>query len=427
MDLAARFRKLRVDAGLTGTALAVPRYTVSYISQIEAGRRRPSPEALEFFAGRLGVTPAYLLTGVPEGLEVSLRYRLEEAKRQLRTGIPAEAEGSLRTLVAEAKQFSLPRLAASAVSVLGTCLASQGRVREAIDAYEEALAGELPRTERGTTVARLGSAYRTAGDLTYAAELLEAYLATSNGEPLDPRVATDLHSILVSIYFERGDVLRAERAARRALGAADEHTPADVRAIAYWNAARVLAEGKLWDEALDLATRARVLMEELEDRRNVARLHNAYAFICLDTDPPRTAEARTHLDAAELLFQTVAAKGDLAYLYAERARLALLEGQAEEALEHADRALADASTEQLETARGLFLKGRALSMLGRFDEGREVLKEAAAAFGRHGARQQEASCWREIGEIHLNAGELQPAIEALKAGLEALDPRRSRA
>lgn len=427
MDLAVRFRKLRVDAGLTGTALAVPRYTVSYISQIEAGRRKPSPEALAFFAGRLGVTPAYLLTGVPEGLEVSLRYRLEEAKRQLRTGIPAEAEGSLRTLVTDAQQFSLPKLAASALSVLGICLASQGRVREAIDAYEEALGGELPGTERGTTVARLGSAYRTAGDLTYAAELLEAYLATSSGEPLDPKVATDLHSILVSIYFERGDVLRAERAARRALDAADEHTPPEVRAIAYWNAARVLAEGKLWDEALDLATRARVLMEELEDRRNVARLHNAYAFICLDTDPPRTEEARTHLDAAEQLLQTVAGQGDLAYLYAERARLALLEGHAAEALEHADRALADASTEQLETARGLFLRGRALTLLGRSAEGRDALNDAAVAFGRHGARQQEASCWREIGEIHLDAGELPAAIEALKAGMGALDPRRSRA
>ena len=427
MDLATRFRKLRADAGLTGTALAAPRYTVSYISQIEAGRRKPSAEALEFFAGRLGVTPRYLLTGVPEGLEVSLRYRLEEARRQLRTGIPAEAELTLRTLVAEAKQYSLLKLAALALAALGQCLIAQGRVREAIDAYEEALAGELPSVERGTTVARLGSAYRTAGDLTYAAEVVERYLASSNGEPLDPKVATDLHSILVSIYFERGDVLRAERAARRALGAADEQTPPEVRAIAYWNAARVLAEGKLWDEALDLATRARVLMEELEDRRNVARLHNAYAFICLDADPPRTEEARTHLDAAEHLITEVAARGDLAYLYAERARLALLEGHPEEALEHAGRALAEVSSEELEMARGMFLKGRALTMLGRTAEARQSLNEAAAVFGEHGARQQEASCWREIGEIHLGTGELRAAVDALKAGLDALNPRRSRA
>ena len=329
--------------------------------------------------------------------------------------------------MAEGKQYSLSKLTASALSALGMCLVAQGKVREAIDAYEEALAGDLPTSDRGTTVARLGTAYRTAGDLTYASEMIESYLATSNGDPMDPRVATDLHSILVSIYFEQGNILRAERAARRALAAADEQTPPEVRAIAYWNAARVLAETKLWDEALDLATRARVLMEELEDRRNVARLHNAYAFICLDAEPPRTEEARTHLDAAEHLIAAVAGKGDLAYLYAERARLALLEGDAEEALEHAGRALADASVDDLEVARGMFLRGRALVMLGRSAEASLSLNEAAAAFGQRGARQQEASCWREIGEIHLSAGELQAAIQALKAGLDALDPRRSRA
>src|SRR5437016_2575602 len=42
MDLASRFRELRVRAGLTKTALARPKYTVSYVSQIESGRRNPS-------------------------------------------------------------------------------------------------------------------------------------------------------------------------------------------------------------------------------------------------------------------------------------------------------------------------------------------------------------------------------------------------
>ena len=70
MDFAARLRDLRIQAGLTKTALAKPRYTVSYVSQIEAGRRVPSPEALAFFAGQLGVTSDYLATGVPEEIAV---------------------------------------------------------------------------------------------------------------------------------------------------------------------------------------------------------------------------------------------------------------------------------------------------------------------------------------------------------------------
>ena len=80
MLLAERFKDLRVKAGLTGTALAAPRYTPSYISQIESGRRRPSSEALTFFAGRLGVSPDFLATGVPEGIDAELRYGLERAR-----------------------------------------------------------------------------------------------------------------------------------------------------------------------------------------------------------------------------------------------------------------------------------------------------------------------------------------------------------
>src|SRR5919204_6018146 len=110
MDLSARFRELRLHAGLNKTALARPRYTVSYVSQIESGRRTPSPEAMEFFAERLGVTPRFLSTGTPDGLEDELRYRLEEARRANRAGDVAGAEGILRGLAAKGGRYGLARL-----------------------------------------------------------------------------------------------------------------------------------------------------------------------------------------------------------------------------------------------------------------------------------------------------------------------------
>src|SRR6266550_3391611 len=84
MDLATRFRHLREEAGLTSAALAAPRYSVSYVSRIEGGRRTPSSDAMAYFAARLGVSPQYLATGIPDGLEKRLRYTLEEARRELR-------------------------------------------------------------------------------------------------------------------------------------------------------------------------------------------------------------------------------------------------------------------------------------------------------------------------------------------------------
>src|SRR2546423_3140131 len=80
-ELPTRFRDLRQAAGLTKTELARPRYTVSYVSQIEAGRRSPSPEAMAFFADRLGVAADFLATGIPQGVEEALRYPLGGARR----------------------------------------------------------------------------------------------------------------------------------------------------------------------------------------------------------------------------------------------------------------------------------------------------------------------------------------------------------
>jgi predicted TPR repeat methyltransferase len=61
------------------------------------------------------------------------------------------------------------------------------------------------------------------------------------------------------------------------------------------------------------------------------------------------------------------------------------------------------------------------------DGARTALGAAAESFRRLGARQQEAACWREMGEMDIAAGDGEAALKALREGLEALDPQRSRA
>src|SRR5919201_699934 len=98
MELAKRFRSLREEVGLSGRALATPRYNPSYVSQIESGRRQPSPEALRFFADRLGVSPRYLATGIPDGVESRIQYHLQHAHELIREGEPVEAQQLLEKL-----------------------------------------------------------------------------------------------------------------------------------------------------------------------------------------------------------------------------------------------------------------------------------------------------------------------------------------
>jgi tetratricopeptide (TPR) repeat protein len=319
-------------------------------------------------------------------MEDALRYRLEEAVRATRKHDLHVAEEGLRSVVAEAERYGLRRLRARSLSQLGEVLALAERYRESIDRLEEAIdTGDLLERDAGMAVSRLARVYRTVGDLAYAGDLVEGFLSRTDRPPLEPGIVAELQSVLVSVYFERGDVHRSEQAARRALTAAGQGAPPEIRANAYWDASRVMAEAKRWDEALEFATRARVLMEELDDRRSVARLHNVYAFICLEVEPPRTREAAEHLDLAESMLEGAGGAVDVGYVLSERARLSLLEHRPEDAL-----------------------------------------REAATLFEKQGARQQVAACYRELGELDLAAGDTEAAMESFRAGLAALDPRRSR-
>lgn len=427
MTLGERLRTERQRAGLTKTALARPRYTVSYVSQIESGKRTPSSDALTYFAGRLSVSPGFLATGVPEDEENRLRFVIDDARLAMRDGRHQEAEYLLDEARESAERFALGRALARIRVAQADLRTRTDRVREAIDLYEQALEGDLTQRETGEVIAALGRAYRRVGDLAYAADLIESHLARRDGGPLDPGVAADLQSVLVQIYFERGDFVRAERTAARALASHDDDTSEEIRARTYWDASRVLAQGGRLDEALDLITRARVLVEHLDDRRRVARIFIATAFLCLEDDPPRTLEAAAHLDRAETILIDTGSKEDLAYLMTERSRVALIEHRYDSAVRHAEAAYGSMGNDLLEGARALFVKGRALAQLGNDTEAREVLEEAAVLFGKQSARQQEASCWREVGELLLAGGDLPGAVDALRSGLEALNPSRSRA
>src|SRR6187551_558683 len=63
-SMGERVRQLRIARGLTQTELAGERFSKEYVSQIERGKTRPTGETVEWLAGRLGVDPSFLETGV---------------------------------------------------------------------------------------------------------------------------------------------------------------------------------------------------------------------------------------------------------------------------------------------------------------------------------------------------------------------------
>src|SRR3954453_12138500 len=90
-ELGARIKAARVAAGLTQPVLADSDVSVAYLSRIESGQRRPSPELLASLAQRLGVTLDYLVLG--EGWEDArrLELQLDHAELSLAGGEAANA------------------------------------------------------------------------------------------------------------------------------------------------------------------------------------------------------------------------------------------------------------------------------------------------------------------------------------------------
>src|SRR5687768_18618900 len=64
LGMGERLRQLRVAAGLTQTELAGERFSKEYVSQIERGKTRPTPETIEWLAVQLGTDAGYLANGV---------------------------------------------------------------------------------------------------------------------------------------------------------------------------------------------------------------------------------------------------------------------------------------------------------------------------------------------------------------------------
>src|SRR5256885_9244358 len=60
LRLGERLRQLRVAAGMTQTELAGKRFSKEYVSQIERGKTRPTPEKILWLAERLAVDAGFL-------------------------------------------------------------------------------------------------------------------------------------------------------------------------------------------------------------------------------------------------------------------------------------------------------------------------------------------------------------------------------
>jgi tetratricopeptide (TPR) repeat protein len=420
-ELGARIKAARLAGGLTQTQLGAPEVTVSYVSRIESGRRRPDPRVLDAFAGRLGVSVEELLAGpAPDGPtsadDQELRLSVDFVALSLELGDAGEALKEAERLLADPD--ASPALAERLRFLRGRALEALGRLDEAVQAYEQLLAAHPEGAFAMASGIALSRCYREWGDLGRAISVGERLLASIAERGLAcGDEAIQLTVTVAAAYHERGDVTYAVRLCREAVAVAEQSGSPRSRAAAYWNASIMEIESGAVDRAVALASRALALLGEDADALNLARLRAELGSMQMQLDPPELDEAVANLTAAaEQMALSGAGTIDRLRNDVALARAALMSGDltraqriAEEVVEHAP---ADAP---LLAADARTLQGQAAAEGGDLDAAAALYRQAVHIMTGVGADREAAQLWLELATLLESVGEDDAARQAYRS------------
>src|SRR5579864_1279577 len=279
LRLGERLRQLRVAAGLTQSDLAGDRFSKEYVSQIERGKTRPTPETVEWLAHRLGVDANFLVNGI----STDERSLVETALARGEALLEAERNDEARSEFVRARNAVLatavPELEVRALAGEARARMRVGQVREAIELLQRARSLAESRSfsdvERADLLYRLGVCrYKLSSIQTALALFNEALeLAERSGLPCD-RLRSDILGWRSRCYRRQRDFEAAREDVELALELAQALE--DPRAIADIEfQASVIAEREgHWVLARSYAERAKSRYERAADRGNVGRLMN---------------------------------------------------------------------------------------------------------------------------------------------------------
>ncbi|MEV7136963.1 helix-turn-helix domain-containing protein [Streptomyces tauricus] len=415
-----RVQQLRTERGLTQKQLAEPAYTPAYVSTLEAGRVRPSEEALRHIAERLGIAYEELATGRPAHLATDLRLRLTDAQRTLATGEAEIAAEQYTALLAEAEAHGLNAECAAALLGLGECAMDTGDLATARLRFEESekrLADE-PLPVRVPALRGRAVSHYLAGELRYACYLLESAIDELNKGGLhDPDALLLLYAAVIAPYMDMGAHARAAQAAEFALALAPQVGDPALLARMHRSVARtMIAEGRMAEADASLG-KAAELYRQLQIRTELANCHWMRGYLYAQNGDLERAESE--LREAQAMHSAQRAALYTSQVAVELADVLHRRGKSEEAAALLHGVLGDLSSE-----RGAVHSAGAHRLLGIIAEdardteaAEEHYVRALSLLERAGAAGDLADLCRLLGDLLRRTGRIDAALDAYRTGL----------
>jgi transcriptional regulator with XRE-family HTH domain len=430
LRLGERLRQLRVAAGLTQSELAGERFSKEYVSQIERGKTRPTPETIEWLAVRLGVDAGFLANGVATDERGRLEGALARAEALYEAARNDEAAKEYDALVPASRAMGVPELAVRALTGAGRTQMRLGALRIGLELLNEARAlvegGSFSDLERADVFYALGVCrYQLNSVQTSLGLLNEALsLAERSGMPSDS-LRSNILSWRSRCWRRMRDYEAAREDIERALQLAEDADDPRTIGAAFFQASLVADREGHWVLARSYAEKARSAFEELNDRIHVGRLTNNLGglnFLLGKTD-----EAVTLLKEAFAIALDNGLEQDAAQAVSSLAQINLRTGDAPKAAEQAEHALSllHGHEDYLdEIGNAQLVLGRALLEQDRLEDAETAFLAADASFEQLGSASHRAAVWVARGDLAARRGDDRLAAHLYRTAAEALQDVR---
>jgi tetratricopeptide (TPR) repeat protein len=423
-------RRLRIGAGLSQTQLAAGRFSKEYVSQIERGKTRPTPDTLVWLGERLGADTEFLATGVSS----VDRYRWEAALARGEALVEQrrydEAVLEFETSLEAARELAVSSFAVRALAGLAWARMELGELQAAIQLLLDARAlAEGPASsdvERADILFRLGVCRYKLSSIQTAAGLLDEalLLAERSGHPCD-RLRAEILLWRSRCYRHQRDFLAARENVERALELAEALNDPATAANAYFQASLVADREGHPGLARSYAERARSRYEEIADRAMVGRLlNNLGAFTHL---LGRSEEAVEYLKDALRVLLDQGSDVEAAHVVCSLAEIHLGMGRFEDAESEARTSLdllGDRVDYIQEIGTAQLALGRSLMEQDRLDEAQDILRAADRSFEQLASAGHRASAWIALGDLASKRDDDRGAAGLYRRAAEALQDVR---
>jgi tetratricopeptide (TPR) repeat protein len=428
--LGDRVRQLRINRGLTQTDLAGDRFSKEYLSQIERGKTRPTPETVEWLASRLGVDRSFLETGVSTSDRDRAEGVVSRAEAAIEAHEYAEAVQMLTAVRDALENASAPHLELRALLAESWARMYMSEIRVAVEILTQARelveGPEFTDVDRAEVLFRLGCCRWNLSSIATAAALFtEALeLAERSGLPSD-RLRSNILGWRSRCHQRQRDWEAAREDVERALELAEALDDEKTIAHHYFQASLIAERKGQWVLARTYAERAKAIYEKLADQVNASKLLNNLGGLNFLLGKPD--EAVAYLKDAFRVALDVGSPVDAAYAVSSLAQVHLRTDQpllAEEQARHALELLGDRVEFLDEIGNAQLVLGRSLLEQGRLGEAADMFDRAEESFEQLSSASHRAAAWVAKGDLAARRGDDREAAHLYRRAAEALQDFR---